>query len=187
MIKPRKSYNLISVIYFLIMITSIANASSNASVENSISVPSTLSKSEVQLVGEAQFSVLFWDIYQSRLYTKSGGFKEINSSVVFENHYQINIDKQQLIDKTIEQWQKMQIPTQNYQQYIPLLMTLWPDINSGDTLAITVGESSSYFYYNDQYIGMIKDKKFAELFLGIWLSPNTTHPAFRQKLIGVTP
>ena len=78
----------------------------------------------------------------------------------------------------------MQIAEDYYYQYVPQLLNLWPDIKSGDSLAVKVGEESSYFYYNEQYIGVIADKNFAQLFLGIWLAPNTTHPAFRKKLLG---
>jgi hypothetical protein len=147
-------------------------------------VPPLLNKNDLQLVGEAQFTVLFWDIYKSRLYSQSGRFDGLNTSIIFENTYQRDISKQQLIEKTIVQWQKLKILEKDYSRFISELSFLWPNITSGDRLALQVDKQSSHFYFNDKYIGSIVDQQFAEIFLAIWLSPNTTQPAFRKKLIG---
>jgi len=144
-----------------------------------LKVPEKLNKSELILVGDAQFSVLFWDIYYSRLYTSSGKYQGVVPKLLFEIHYQ-----RELIDSTIEQWQHLQMPAQAYQAYIPLLTTLWPDIKEGDTLAFVVDQQSSQFYFNGDYLGLIDEQAFAETFLAIWLSPDTSQPKLRQQLIG---
>jgi hypothetical protein len=152
---------------------------------STIPVTTVLNKHDLKLVGEAQFSVMFWDIYQSRLFTKSGSFEEIDTSVIFEITYQKDITKENLIDRTVEQWQKMNVLEAKYSAYVSSLLLLWPDITSGDSLALQVADESSHFYFNDNYLGSIEGQDFAQIFLGIWLSPKTTQPKLREKLLGV--
>ncbi len=178
--KRQKIYISISTFFYLFFTLPLfANITSSDNL--------TLNKHNVKLVGEAQFKVLFWDIYKSRLYTKSGKFEQISPSLIFEITYQKEISKQELIDRTREQWQKMKISETEYKSYIPTLKNLWPDISSGDKLALKVEENGSDFYFNNEYLGSIDNKQFATIFLGIWLAPNTTDPDFRAKLIGGTP
>lgn len=146
-----------------------------------------LVKTHLKMVGEAQFSVLFWDIYYSRLYTPTGTFETVSTDTVFEIKYQRDISQVDLIDRTIEQWQHLDFPAAKYQAFVPKLAELWPDIKKGDTLALLVDQQSSYFYFNDQYLGKIEGELFAPLFLAIWISPKTSQPRLRQQLIGKKP
>lgn len=148
-------------------------------------IPKSLDKSAVQLVGKAQFSVLFWDIYQSRLYTATGEYQGVNAPLIFEINYQRDIRKDELIERTIEQWQQLGLLASEYDAYISPLNTLWPDIKQGDTLALRLSNSNSLFYFNDQYLGKIDDPKFAKTFLNIWLSENTSQPRLRKELLGI--
>jgi hypothetical protein len=156
----------------------------SAAAATPIPTGSTLNKTSLQLVGKAQFSVLFWDIYASRLYTPSGQYNGVNPSVLFEITYQTDIDKKDLIRRTVEQWQHLGLNEAEYGQFLPKLNALWPDIVEGDKLALFVGANGSAFYLNDKSIGLIEDHRFAAMFLDIWLSPKTSQPALRLQLLG---
>lgn len=146
---------------------------------------STLEIQDLKLVGRAQFSVLFWDIYQSSLYTTSGDFDGAVSGTLFKISYQRAITKQELLNKTIEQWQHLRIAEEEYLPYVPQLNTIWPDIEEGDNLTFFVEGNSSKFYFNGRIIGVIEGKDFAPLFLAIWLSPQTSQPQLRRSLLGI--
>jgi len=143
-----------------------------------------LDKQGLSLIGKADFSVLFWRVYKSRLYSPDGKFAGITPEILFEITYQRDISQKELIDNTIEQWQKMGVTSEEFNHYIPQLKHIWPSVTEGDSLALKVNDRSSDFYFNNQLIGSIIDEEFAELFLGIWLSAKTTRPDFRQKLLG---
>lgn len=144
--------------------------------------------SPVKAIGSATFSVLFWDIYQSRLASTTGDFyaDRHNDEVLFEINYLRDIKRSELIERTVEQWQYVGFSPAQYQQYLPLLEQMWPDIKAGDTLALLVSPLESTFYFNNKKIGQIKQAAFASLFLDIWLSPITSQPALRQQLLGNT-
>ena len=63
-------------------------------------------------------------------------------------------------------------------------MTLWPNIEEGDTLLLKVEETKSTFYHNGELRGEITDQYFGPMFLAIWLSENTSQPELRTQLIG---
>ncbi len=182
---------------------------SEGSVPSRKTLSNALVSSPLTLVGSAKFSVLFWDIYQSSLYTSSGSFfgieylnkgdtaNKVNQTqpndnkteqlpLLFEIEYLRDITQQDLISRTLEQWQHLNIDETDYNRFLPTLKSIWPDIKAGDSLALLVNDDSSHFYFNDDYIGTITQANFGPLFLAIWLSPDTSQPKLRKKLLGET-
>lgn len=143
-------------------------------------------ESEFKKVGSALFSVLFWDIYNSTLYTESGKFIEgsAQQTIVFKIDYLKDITRDDLIERTVEQWQHLDISENEYQQFLPLLTEIWPNISAGDSLTLFIKDEKSLFYFNDTYIGNVKHESFGPLFLSIWLSPKTSQKSLRKQLLG---
>lgn len=146
-----------------------------------------LSENNLQEVGKARLSFLFWDIYDSKLLTSSGTYQTnfpSEQTILFEIQYLRDISKNDLIDNTIEQWQHIKINKDEYSYFIPLLEEIWPNIKAGDKLALLIHNQSSQFFYNNQFIGSIEQEKFHQYFINIWLSPNTSQPKLRKLLLG---
>jgi len=133
--------------------------------------------------GSAKFSVLFWDIYQSHLWSSEPVYSKEDEALLLKIEYLRDITKDDLIDKTVEQWRHLKLSKQRYEPYVKKLQVLWPDIKKGDSLALLKSENRSVFYFNDQWLGEIDDAYFSEIFLAIWLSPNTSQPKLREQLI----
>ena len=136
-------------------------------------------------LGQARFSILFFDIYRSRLFIKNERFNQNSKPYIFEITYLKDITNKDLVERTIEQWQHLSVDKMRYQQYIPKLLTLWPNITASDKLALLVHDKKSVFYYNNRFLGEISDSEFGDLFLDIWLSPQTSQPKLRQQLLGI--
>ncbi|MGR5131879.1 chalcone isomerase family protein [Vibrio alfacsensis] len=163
-------------------------------VTGSGTIAETKSWQHWQTVGEAQLTWFVFDIYQSRLKTPNGQYT-ISSDVsphpfALEINYQRDISKQQLLDVTDEQWQKLGF-TQSYrQQWISELDTMLPNIKKGDKLTyLTDGKTGQLIYRQagrDRYqtVGYVEDERLNDAFLSIWLSPQTEFPKLRQQLIG---
>ena len=59
------------------------------------------------------------------------------------------------------------------------------EANEGDCLlGVATRSGTTRFYFNGTPIGVIDDPQFGRVFFGIWLSPATSQPALRSKLIG---
>ncbi|MFN1618524.1 chalcone isomerase family protein [Vibrio rotiferianus] len=147
-----------------------------------------------QTVGEAQLTWFVFDIYKSRL-KAPGGQYSVSSDVsphpfALEINYQRDISKEQLLDVTDEQWQKLGF-TESYRQKWRLeLDTMFPNIKKGDELTyLTDGKTGQLIYRKVgsepyQTVGYVKDERLNDAFLSIWLSPKTEFPKLRKQLIG---
>ncbi|WP_105901588.1 chalcone isomerase family protein [Vibrio gangliei] len=136
-----------------------------------------------KLVGEARMTHLFWDIYDAKLYTKTGTFQRYQPPIKFSLTYLRNIKAKDIVSATNQQWEHL---GQNglIGKYDQQLLSMWPDINQGDSLTLLVNDKGiSKFYYNQKKVGEIQDSNFSEQFLAIWLSPNTSEPDLRAQLI----
>ena len=176
---------MINVFLFIILLINGAISIANASNTIIDRLPQNYGELAYKEVGSAKFSVLFWDIYNSTLYTKSGRYlhEQMPESLLFKIEYLKDITADELIERTVQQWQHLGIPKSQYANYIPKLEGIWPDISEGDSLTIFVKENKSIFYFNDKQVGDIKEKDFSQIFLDIWLSPKTSQAQLRAKLI----
>tara|TARA_B100000809_G_scaffold187606_1_gene185917 strand:+ start:44 stop:604 length:561 start_codon:yes stop_codon:yes gene_type:complete len=138
-------------------------------------------------VGETTFSILFWDLYKSKLQTTSGKYpiESENDKLIYMINYLADISGKDLIERTVEQWQHLKINPEKYQAYIPVLEKIWPDIEEGDTLSLHVNNNKSFFYFNNELVGEVEDQEFSQLFLDIWLSEKTSEPELRLELLGI--
>lgn len=144
---------------------------------------------KLKKVGMAEFSYLFWDVYDSYLFNHSG---KIDSNypwyeqapLALEIRYKRDIDAQDLIDSTVEQWEHLGLKKEQYQEYLPWLKKVWPDLKDGDRLALFVQDGHSVFFYNKEEIARQSDPYFSRIFLDIWLSADTSEPKLRKRLLG---
>lgn len=141
--------------------------------------------SNLQLVGEARLKVLFWPIYDSRLYSTDGGYQSGQRPLRLEIQYLRDIDAEDLVERTAAEWEAQQRTHPNQPQWLDILAQIWPDVSENDVIALELGEDrSSNFFVNGQPVGGIRDPLFGQHFLDIWLSPDTTRPGLRQRLLG---
>jgi hypothetical protein len=143
-------------------------------------------ESKYKKIGSARFTVFFWDIYHSALYSDTGVYTEGESKqvLVFKINYLKDIKRDDLLEQTIEQWQHLNISENEYLEFLPKLAGIWPNISKGDSLTLLVKNQQSHFYFNGRFIGSIEKQSFGSLFLAIWLSPKTSQKLLRKKLLG---
>ncbi|MGP8304650.1 chalcone isomerase family protein [Vibrio sp. YIC-376] len=145
-------------------------------------------------VGQAKLTWFIFDIYESRLRAPEGKYL-VNDDVsphpfALELYYQRDATKQQLLEVTDEQWQKLGVKQALRQQWLSQLNTMFPNIKKGDELTyVTDGQSGQLLYRpagtsSLKTIGYVKDENLNDALLSIWLSPNTTYPKLRKQLIG---
>lgn len=174
------------ILIFIMLINSIISVADASSEDLLEYLPSDYSQLEFKEVGRARFTVLFWDIYNSSLYTKSGNYIHQYSpeSILFKIEYLKDITSDDLLQRTVQQWQHLDVLESKYAHYLPKLKSIWPNISAGDSLVLLVKKDISIFYFNNVQIGVIHEKEFSKLFLDIWLSPKTSQAKLREKLLG---
>jgi hypothetical protein len=138
-----------------------------------------------ELVGEARLQVLFWSIYDSRLYTADGDYEPGERPVRLEIQYLRDIDADDLVTRTAQEWEQQGVRHQRQARWLEAMAALWPDIRENDTLTLELDENDrSVFYHNGRKLGAVEDAAFGQHFLDIWLSPDTSRPELRLALIG---
>ena len=143
--------------------------------------------SDLKKVGEAKLKVLFWDVYNSSLYNQTGEYQAEQFPQVLKIDYLRDIDAEDLIERTQEEWERLGLDPATYTPWLPLLSNIFPNIKKGDTLLLNVNENQqSEFFFNSKTIGKINDQSFGKSFLRIWLDENSSYPKVRNKLIGLT-
>jgi hypothetical protein len=136
-------------------------------------------------VGEAKLEILFWDVYQSELYTLSGSYNKDIFPQALKIHYLRNIKAKDLLERTEEEWQKLGVSKDQMAPWIQKLSTIWPNINKGDELLVIVNDTgSSDFYFNQKTIGTVEYSDFGQQFLRIWLDEKCSYPKLQKRLIG---
>ena len=141
---------------------------------------------ELKKVGEAKLRVLFWDVYNSSLYSRTGQYQADTFPQALKIHYLRDIDAKDLLDRTQDEWEKLGIEKATFSPWIPLLNAIFPDIKKGDTLLLNVNKNQqSEFFFNGKTVGKISDQAFGKSFLRIWLDEKSSYPKVRNKLIGL--
>ncbi|KNC67847.1 hypothetical protein AC626_08325 [Pseudoalteromonas rubra] len=160
--------------------------------------------STLELRGTADLRYLFWDVYSAALYTGGEAYQADQFPQVLSLTYKRDIEAQELVDATREQWQKQKLVLDNAEQWLRQLVQLWPDIQKGNQLILVVDrDKQSRFYFRPdpgaevksalseaelktsaRFLGAINDRAFGPAFLAIWLSEKTTEPKLREQLIG---
>ncbi|MDP5147850.1 chalcone isomerase family protein [Shewanella sp. ULN5] len=148
------------------------------------SVPHDMPLKLIQ-VGEADMDVLWFDVYLAKLYSLDGVYQPQRFPLMLDIEYHRDISAQELIDATIEQWQKNGIAAAEINQIKSHLISAWPDVKQNDRLSFIIhNDQQAEFLFNDKPFYQLADQRFSEAFIGIWLSEKTTHPKLRQQLIG---
>jgi hypothetical protein len=141
----------------------------------------------IKLVGQGQFSYLFWDLYQAQLYTADGQWSNYQQSapLVLKLTYQRDISKADFIEATVDQWKHLQGKVSaQHQEWAKHLDKLWTDVKKGDQLScVLLADGTVQFYFNDKLLGDVADPAFGPAFLDIWLSEKTSAPKLRKQLL----
>ncbi|MDO6693953.1 chalcone isomerase family protein [Aliiglaciecola sp. 3_MG-2023] len=140
---------------------------------------------DLSKVGSAKLEVFFFDIYFSTLYSKSGKYSEDELPLALQIKYLRAIKSEDLLNRTKQEWQKLGFSSQDVENWLQTLDSIWPNINKHDVLTLKVGSNGhSEFFFNDAPIGVIEDQKFGPSFLAIWLDEKCSYPKLRKQLIG---
>ena len=138
-------------------------------------------------VGEAKLKVLFWDVYNSTLYSDDGRYREGQLPLRLDVQYLLDIESEALVTRTAQEWDALGLEHENRDEWLLSLSALWPDVNKNDVLTIELDDNKrSTFYRNGELLGTIEDSAFGTSFIAIWLSPNSTRPTLRAALTGST-
>ena len=179
----RNLLKILSICFFLFSNVSVANE--NNSILNS-SNDNIIKKyfDKINLIGDANYSYFFWNIYDAELYSPTKTF-DINKFALLIR-YNKEIKKEHLVKETIDDMKEQKkLSKIKIDKWTKIFFNIYKTTKLGNRfLAIKIGEDKSFFYFNGKKIYESSNKEFIELFFNIWLRNNSKNPAFTRKLLG---
>ncbi len=147
-----------------------------------------------QQVGQARLSMVFFDIYDSTLFSPDGHIASwpnlAKRPTALSITYLRAISAQELLSATKAQWQKLGFSQTHIARWLATLQAIFPDVVKGDSLTYLSQNQRGEFWFRSNagasLIGEVEDAGLNEAFLAIWLSPSTAYPTLRAQLLGET-
>lgn len=160
-----------------------------AAAEGEVVLPHYLSPyiGTQQPLSNATMRRLFIPVYDATLWTDAPSIT-YDVTYAMTLTYSVSLSSREFCDHILQEMaHHTRMPRKELEGYWPDLRRVTPDIRAGDTLAFLYRPKQPVmFFHNGRQTGEIADKDFARRFFGIWFSPDTSEPAFRQALLGMS-
>lgn len=139
-----------------------------------------------ELVGTSRLHYLLWDIYDAELYAPGGKWDD-RSPFALTLTYLHDFKGKTLAEYSIKEMRKLGFDDEaKLARWQAQLETVFPDVARNDELTgVRDANGTTRFYRNGHPLGVILDAEFTRHFFDIWLSPNTSAPHSRAKLLGL--
>ena len=135
------------------------------------------------LIGSANYSFLFWNIYDAELYSTSNKFNSNELAIILK--YNRSIEKETLVKETINDIKEQKnISKEQEEKWKSLLESIYIDTKTNKKFIAIKINTKSIFYYNNKKLHESFDEEFNQLFFDIWLRSNSQNPDFTRTLLG---
>jgi hypothetical protein len=136
--------------------------------------------------------VLGFQVYDARLWTAPGFSADDYAAHAFalELAYLRDFDGEDIAKRSLKEMRGIgAFSAEQGARWLARMKELFPDVKKGDRLTGLYQPGAGVsFLHNDRPAGEVRDADFARLFMGIWLSPRTSEPAMRDRLLaGAAP
>jgi len=138
-------------------------------------------------VGQARLRVWGFSVYDATLYATPGFTPQR-----FDDHpfalqlaYLRDFAGSDIAERSLQEINDQgAVDEATAQRWLQAMRSVFPDVKAGDRITglYRPGEGAR-FYLNDKPLGAIDDARFARRFFAIWLSPRTSQPAMRERLL----
>jgi len=135
-------------------------------------------------VGKSRFTFMMWDVYDIALYAPDGKWNE-NKPFALALSYLRDLDGEKIAERSAEEIRELGFSDEvKLAAWYAEMKRVFPDVNSKTVLTgIYLPGKPTTFYRNGTAVGTIKDPEFGKWFFNIWLSPKTSQPKLRSKLL----
>ena len=135
------------------------------------------------LIGNANYSFLFWNIYDAELYSTSNKFNSNELAMILK--YNRSIEKETLVKETINDIKEQKnISKEQEEKWKSLLESIYIDTKTNKKFIAIKINNKSIFYYNNKKLHESFDEEFNQLFFNIWLRSDSKNPEFTKTLLG---
>ncbi|WP_457418620.1 chalcone isomerase family protein [Roseateles sp. P5_E7] len=137
--------------------------------------------------GQARFRFLGLHVYDIRLWSAApitaANWQE--QPLTLEIEYARSLDGAEIAKRSLKEMRRQAtVSDAQAQAWLAEMQAAFPDVKAGDRISGSHEPGVAVqFFVNGQPRRRVADATFARLFLGIWLSPQTSEPALREQLL----
>lgn len=138
-----------------------------------------------KLVGEAQFKVVFFKIYDAALFASEGEFSRAKPFAL-RIKYLVDADKDRIVKQSVDEMARQKAARPDRLAKWKLLMeNSFTDIKENDMAYMIQNEDRTLtIWTNDDEPVTISDKGFTRAFLNIWVGRKARDKEFQRQLFG---
>ncbi|GBL05552.1 chalcone isomerase family protein [Glaciecola sp. KUL10] len=169
---------LLSAVIFM-SVGKSANASESQSfIDNYLQSP--------QVIGESRLKVLFWNVYDAKLYAPQGEFSS-EGAYALSLTYLRDFEGESIASRSIDEMRDQGFSDEvKLAEWFELMKGMFPDVKEKQNITgVRSSDGTSHFYIDGEKLGSIEDKEFSAMFFGIWLNEETSQPKMRKQLLGM--
>lgn len=138
-----------------------------------------------ELVGQSRMTYLMWDVYDAAFF-RSSQHENLQPPYALSLTYLRSITGRQIADSAVDEMRKHGFTQEIIlAEWHNMMVDLFPDVEPGTQLTgIATADGTTQFYHDGRFIGQVNDASFTARFFDIWLGPQTSDVAFRNRLLG---
>lgn len=138
-----------------------------------------------QAVGSGDLRFLVWNVYTATLFAPAGKWAP-DEPFALHIVYHMDIDGEDIASKSVEEMRRQGLDDpETLRRFGASMAAIFPDVTGGTTLTgVRDRAGGTLFYGNGAFIGAVRDPEFTDRFFAIWLSPDTSEPRLRARLLG---
>ena len=141
-----------------------------------------------RLQGSGRLRVLLMSVYDARLWSGAQPVADdwAATPLALEIDYARALTGSLIAERSLDEMRRQrEIDTPAATRWLGAMQRLFPDVRAGDRLTgMNLPGFGVRFLLNGGVRGEVAEPEFARLFFGIWLSPQSSEPALRQRLLG---
>ena len=139
-----------------------------------------------ELVGKARFKVLFFSVFDAKLYAKNAEFRA-EEPFALSLSYLREIKGSEIVAKSISEIKAQnEFSSEELTDWKAELAAIIPDVDTKTTITgVRDQAGATLFYKNGVLIGQIENERFTQGFFNIWLGENTSEAKLRSQLLGL--
>ena len=146
---------------------------------------------DARLHGSATLRFFGLDIYQASLWVPAGfdPARWQQQTFALELAYLRDLKGRAIAQRSVAEMRRQDTLDDTLAgQWEARMAALFPDVRRGDRIpGVHLPGRGARFVANGRELGEVADTRFARMFFGIWLAPQTSEPGMRTALLGLWP
>ena len=150
-------------------------------------LPPAISQVQPKLTKVGEGLMTFWgfDVYDISYWSMVNDWKP-DTHYALALTYKRNFVKKDIVNRSIEEMRGQGWDEAKLQKWRADLDKVLVDVSKGDVLiGLNLPGEGAVFYKKDTETGRWSDPELSQAFFGIWLSPKTSAPKVRKKLLKI--